>query len=68
MSDGKSKRWAQDRSRINVNEDYELSYWADRFKSSREKIRMAVSAVGPVVKDVRRYLREQRTVDVQGCR
>lgn len=63
MSDDKTKRGWQDRKRINVHEDYELSYWADRFNTSGRKVRNAVAAVGPMVEDVRRYLRKQRQVD-----
>jgi hypothetical protein len=57
MPDDPSKRGPQDRSRINLNEDYEVRYWADRFGVSREQLREAVAKAGPMVKDVEQQLR-----------
>ena len=31
MSDDKMNRGEPDRSRINLDEDYEVSYWSERF-------------------------------------
>ncbi|BDU70261.1 hypothetical protein GETHOR_23620 [Geothrix oryzae] len=44
--------------RINVHQPYDLRSWAIRFSVSTEKIQQAVLVVGPVVKDVKRYLRK----------
>ena len=52
MSDDKSKTGAQDRSRINVNEDYELAAWSKKFGVSAQQVRAAVEKVGDRVKDV----------------
>jgi hypothetical protein len=46
MSDDKSKKGGQDRSRINTSEDYEVRYWADKFGVSAEELREAVRASG----------------------
>ena len=51
MSDDKSKL-AADRERINVNEDYELRYWTEKFGVSAEDLKRAVERVGPMADDV----------------
>jgi len=56
MADDKSKTDQADRSRINVNEDYELSDWSKQFGCSPEQLKEAVRAVGPMAEDVRRHL------------
>jgi hypothetical protein len=50
----------QDRMRINVNEPYELSHWAESFGTTREKLKEAVREVGNRVEKVREYLRKER--------
>ena len=55
MSDDKSKL-AADRERINVNEDYELRYWTEKFGVSAEDLKRAVERVGPMADDVARAL------------
>jgi hypothetical protein len=60
MSDDKTKRGSPDRERINVNEDYELRYWTEKFGVSAEKLRAAVSAVGPTAKAVEAHLAGSR--------
>jgi len=55
MSDDKSKL-AADRERINVNEDYELRYWTEKFGVSAEDLKRVVERVGPMADDVARAL------------
>ena len=55
MSDDKSKV-AADRKRINVNEDYELRYWTEKFGVSADELKRAVERVGPMADDVARAL------------
>jgi hypothetical protein len=45
-----------DRSRINVNEDYELNDWSQKFGVSHEELKAAVAAVGTQADDVEAYL------------
>ena len=52
MSDDKTKVGPQDRSRININEKYEVDYWTKRFGVTVERLRAAVDKVGTSVKDV----------------
>lgn len=56
MPDDRTKRGPQDRSRVNVNEPYELDYWSKHFGVTPQQLRDAVKAVGPMVDDVRRRL------------
>ncbi len=56
MSDDRSKRGMQDRDRININEDYEVQYWSQKFGVSKEQLASAVDAVGPMVVDIARRL------------
>jgi hypothetical protein len=46
MADDKSKRGPQDRSRINLSEDYEVRFWSKRFKVTPDLLREAVEKVG----------------------
>jgi predicted DNA-binding protein YlxM (UPF0122 family) len=57
--DNKQNTGSPDRDRINVNEDYELQDWADKFKVSREELKEAVKAVGTMAKDVEAYLKNK---------
>lgn len=61
MSDDKTKAGGQDRSRVNVNEDYELRYWTERFGVSAEALRAAVEQVGTSVDAVERRLKAVAT-------
>ena len=52
MADDRSIRGAADRSRINMQEDYEVRYWTEKWSVTREQLAAAVRAVGVMVKDV----------------
>lgn len=56
MADDKTKTGAADRTRINVNEDYELQYWTKALAVSADELRAAVKAVGPTAAAVREHL------------
>ena len=56
MADDTSKRGPADRTRINVNEASELSYWTKELGCTADELREAVNAVGVMVAEVRRYL------------
>jgi hypothetical protein len=56
MADDKSKAGGQDRTRINVNEDYELRDWAKKFNVSPDRLKAAVKEVGTAAKDVEKHL------------
>lgn len=46
MADDKNNRGPQDRSRINLNEDYEVRYWTDKLGVSKPQLEDAVHKVG----------------------
>lgn len=56
MADDKTNRGAQDRTRVNVNEEHEVRYWTQALGVSEEKLREAVSAVGVSADAVRQHL------------
>ncbi|HKZ11454.1 MAG TPA: DUF3606 domain-containing protein [Rhodanobacteraceae bacterium] len=59
MADDKSKQGPQDRSRINVNERYELDYWSKKFGVSEDELKRAVGKVGVMADDVERELKRR---------
>jgi hypothetical protein len=60
IMDNKSKRGPQDSSRINVNEDYELRYWTDKFGVSDSELKKAVSKVGVSAAAVEDYFKSKK--------
>jgi hypothetical protein len=56
MSDDKQKSGGQDRERINVNQDYELRDWSQKFGVTQDEIKAAVRAVGDQADKVKDYL------------
>ncbi len=52
MADDKTKTGKIDRDRINVNEDYELRYWSEKFDVTPERLKAAMKTSGPMVKDI----------------
>ena len=57
MSDNKQKSGGQDRTRINVNQDYELRDWSDKLGVTKERLKEAVQAVGDSADKVQEYLK-----------
>jgi len=58
MSDDTSKRGAQDRSRINLGEEYEVQYWTKELGISRERLEQLVREHGDSVEEIREALRK----------
>nr|WP_217346209.1 DUF3606 domain-containing protein [Noviherbaspirillum sp. L7-7A]MBV0880601.1 DUF3606 domain-containing protein [Noviherbaspirillum sp. L7-7A] len=56
MADNLNERGPQDRSRINVNEAWELQYWTRKFGVSEEQLKDAVKAAGPSADAVGKHL------------
>jgi hypothetical protein len=61
MADDLKQTGRPDDQRINVEQDHEVRYWADKFGVSQDEIRAAVKAAGPMVKDVRQRLGANRS-------
>lgn len=57
MSDDLNNRGPADRSRVNVNEDYEARYWANKWGVSQDELRAAVERVGVMADDVEQALK-----------
>ncbi len=56
MADDRTITGPADRIRININEDYEVRYWTEKWRISREELAAAVSEAGVMVKDVAKKL------------
>jgi hypothetical protein len=56
MADDLSKRGSRDRDRINVNEDWEVRDWAQKFNVSEDELRQAVARVGDRADAVQKHL------------
>lgn len=59
MSDDKTKTGGQDRSRINVNEDYELAHWSKKFGVTKEQLKEAVQRAGDRADDVEAFFKKK---------
>jgi hypothetical protein len=57
--DDKTKTGKTDDSRINVNESYELQYWSEKLNVTKDQLKEAVTAVGPTVEAVKKYLKSK---------
>jgi uncharacterized protein DUF3606 len=55
MVDDPSKQHADGR-RINISQEHECRYWAEKFGVSPGELKAAVSKAGPMVEDVAREL------------
>jgi hypothetical protein len=56
MADDLKQTGKPDDARSNVEQNHELGYWAEKLGVSREQLRKAMQAAGPMVKDVQRHL------------
>jgi predicted DNA-binding protein YlxM (UPF0122 family) len=58
MSDDPSKIGQADRLRVNLDEDYEVRDWAEKFGVSEQRLRDAAARVGPMAADIERELKK----------
>ena len=56
MLEDRLNRTKADDERISIQQTQEVNYWTKQLKSDPDKLRKAVAAVGPMVKDVRKWL------------
>ncbi|MFN2645144.1 MAG: DUF3606 domain-containing protein [Burkholderiales bacterium] len=56
MADDKSKPGRPDRDRINVNEEWEVRDWSQKFGVSPDELKRAVQQVGDRAEAVRQHL------------
>ena len=60
MADDRPLRGGQDRNRVNMDQEYEARYWANKWGVSQEELRAAVASVGPMVSDLERHFASSR--------
>ena len=56
MADNLKETREPDGSRINIEQDDEVSYWSKELGISPNELRQAVEHAGPMVTDVRQHL------------
>ena len=56
MADNLQSAGPQDRSRINIHEDWEVRYWTEALGVTKEKLAELVKEVGPSANAVRQRL------------
>jgi hypothetical protein len=56
MPDNKKKPGGQDRTRINVNENYEVRDWSKKFGVTQDELKKAVAKVGTSAEAVKKHL------------
>lgn len=57
MVDDLSNRGPQDRSRVNLSEDWEVQYWTKKFCVTKQQLSDAEKAVGSSADAVQKQLR-----------
>jgi hypothetical protein len=63
MADNRNNRGQPDRTKVNINEPYEVRYWTDRLRCSEEELKKAVSVVGVGVSAVEDYVHNKKHGD-----
>ena len=58
MPDNLNIRQPQDPTKVNVNEPWEVRTWTAKFGCTETELRAAVKAVGVMVVDVQKYLKQ----------
>ena len=59
MSDNLQQAGQQDRSRINVHEEWEVRHWTEALGVTREELERAVAEVGVSANAVREHLKRK---------
>ena len=60
MSDDLRNTGSRDDNRISMKQPHEVTYWTHEFNCTEEELAQAIREVGPMVQDVRAYLRSGR--------
>ena len=60
MADDLKNKGAQDRARINVNEDHELAYFTKELGCTADELKAAVKSVGVMATSVRQLLARKK--------
>lgn len=62
MADDLFDRGPADRSRVNINEEYDRRWWSEKFRVRPEVLDAAVESVGPSVREVAKVLGKEPRV------
>jgi hypothetical protein len=63
MSDDKTKKDYRDRTRINMKEPYEVTYWKEKWDISSQQLNGAIKATQSVsVKKIEKYLKDNNKI------
>lgn len=60
MPDNLSRRGPEDPKKINIKQPYERQRWAEKLGVTELELELTVIEVGPVVSDVRAWLRKHK--------
>jgi hypothetical protein len=60
MTDDPRKKSREDNERIGINQTHEVNYWTRQLNCDADRLKKAVAAVGPMVKDVRKWLSDNK--------
>ena len=60
MPDNRDQKGGQDRQRVAANEEYEVSYLAEKLNVSSEEVKRAIEQVGNSREKVEEYLRRNK--------
>ena len=60
MHDNLKHSPSRDDQRINTVRDFEIRYWTVQLKVSEEILRKGILAVGPMVNDVRKWIKDNK--------
>ena len=55
MSEMIDKRGAQDWSRIDASQDWQVQFWATKLQVTKDDIRRAIDTVGDATGDIKKY-------------
>jgi hypothetical protein len=64
MPDHVSKRGPSDRTRVEVNEKWEVDFWCKRFRCTETELKDAVKLIGPMATAVKAQLLRNRQTRV----
>lgn len=66
MPDDRKDRGPADRSRVNVNEPWEVKYWCKELRCTETELRAAVKAVGVSANKVRIHIVANKPIAGEG--
>lgn len=56
MSDNLKIKQPADMTKVNISQEWEVDFWCKKFGITKDKLKQAVAAAGPMVKDIVKWL------------